>query len=235
MGLEGKIIAIEGTDGSGKATQAAMLKDRLIREGKDVFSASFPNYESDSSAAVKMYLAGEIAATANEVSAKAASSFYAIDRYISYKRDIEAEYKEAKKVFVFDRYVSSNIIHQGAKQIAGLESGSKESENALKEMIHWVENHEHEDMGIPKPDVVIFLNVPVEYTIKLREQRANKITGEEKQDIHEADINHLLNASKSGVMAAELLGWNVIECVKAGQLRTIEDIHNEIYETISKY
>lgn len=229
--IKGKIIVIEGTDGSGKQTQTALLKERLERDGYTVFSTSFPNYDSESSAAVKMYLNGEIAKNPNDIAPKAAASFYAVDRYITYKKVIEPIYKEERKTILFDRYVASNIIHQGAKFMDDGQASSEE----LKEFISWLDKFEHEDMGIPRADITIYLNVPIETTIGLRESRANKITGEEKQDIHEKDTKHLENASKSGMMAAKLLNWNVIECVAGGTMRSIDDIGEEIYKTIFKY
>lgn len=226
--LNGKIIVIEGTDGSGKQTQTRLLKERLEKEGYEVYTTSFPNYESNSSAAVKMYLGGEISGHANEVSPKAAATFYGIDRYITFKKEFEPIYKEKKKVLIFDRYVASNIIHQGAKII---EQGGETKE--LSDFISWLFSFEHNDLGIPKVDATIYLNVPIETTIKLREERLNKITGGQKQDIHEADTVHLLNASKSGLMAADMLGWNVINCTENGEMRSLEDIHNDIYTAIS--
>ncbi len=226
MSLKGKIIVIEGTDGSGKQTQAKRLREKLTEAGYTVYASSFPNYESDSSAAVRMYLKGEIKEKAEDVSAKAASIFYAVDRYITYKKEMEAVHSSGEQVIILDRYVASNIIHQGAKLI------KSEGEHGLHEFINWLSNLEHGDFGIPKADVTIYLNVPVDYTIKLRENRANKITGGEKQDIHEASESHLRDASMSGLTAAKLLGWNVIECVKDDTMRTIEDIAEEIWSVV---
>lgn len=228
MQLKGKIIVIEGTDGSGKQTQAKRLREKLTEAGYTVYASSFPNYESDSSAAVRMYLKGEIKEKAEDVSAKAASIFYAVDRYITYKKEMEAVHISGEQVIVLDRYVASNIIHQGAKLIkAGGEEG-------IEEFIKWLVSLEHEDFGIPKADVTIYLNVPVDYTIKLRENRANKITGGEKQDIHESSESHLRDASQAGLTAAKLLDWNIIECVKEDKMRTIDDIAEEIWQIVSK-
>lgn len=227
MSLKGKIIVIEGTDGSGKQTQAAKLKEKLKDAGYTVYSSSFPNYESDSSAAVRMYLKGEIKEKAEDVSAKAASIFYAVDRYITYKKEMEAVRESHEQVIVLDRYVASNVIHQGAKLI------KTEGKEGLEEFIKWLNNLEHGDFEIPKADITIYLNVPVDYTIKLRENRANKITGGEKQDIHEASESHLRDASKAGLTAAKLLGWNVVECVKDDTMRTIDDIAEEIWQVVS--
>lgn len=223
-----KIIVIEGTDGSGKATQTELLASHLKQAGLNILTTSFPKYDSDSSALVKMYLNGQISDNANDVSAKAASLFYAADRYITYKKEIEEKYKSGKYVMIFDRYSGSNIIHQGAKLVSNM-SDVKEAENELKSFISWLDNFEHNDLDIPRPDAVIYLNVPVEYTEKLRQGRKNKSNGKDKQDVHEADSTHLRNASKAGLMAADMLKWHVVECVKNGQMRTVEDIQEEVY------
>ena len=232
MNLSGKIIVIEGTDGSGKQTQTKVLKERLEKCGCKVYTTSFPNYESDSSAAVRMYLNGNIKSNAKDITAKAASMFYAIDRYITFKKEIEPVYERKDSTILFDRWVSSNIIHQGAKLIENI-SDEEERKQALEEFIKWLDSLEHEDLGIPRADTVIYLNVPLEYTIKLRQNRANKITGGEKQDIHESDNSHLKNASQSGMIAAKLLGWNVIECVKDDKMRSIEDISEQIWQIVN--
>lgn len=233
MSLNGKIIVIEGTDGSGKQTQAKLLKERLEKQGYTVYSTSFPNYPSDSSAAVRMYLNGQIKQQAKDVSAKAASAFYAVDRYITYKKEIEPVYAAGESVIVFDRWVESNIIHQGAKLISEI-SDEAEKQQKLEQFIMWLHGLEYLDFEVPKPDVTIYLNVPVDYTITLRRNRANKITGGEKQDIHEADEKHLIDASLSGMLAAKTLNWQVIECVKDGNMRTIEDIAQEVWQRVNK-
>lgn len=233
MKLDGKIIVIEGTDGSGKQTQAKLLKESLEKEGYKVFSISFPNYESESSALVKMYLSGSIAKTANEVSAEAASIFYASDRYITYKKEMEEVYKRQDTVIVLDRYVGSNAIHQGAKKLKELEGKEdKEKEEKLEQFINWLSDLEFVSLNIPRPDITIFLDVPIDYTIKLREKRLNKFTGGEKQDIHEADTDYLKLAYKSGMMAAKILDWKVIPCIENDQMRSIEAIHNDIIKII---
>ena len=231
--MKGKIIVIEGTDGSGKQTQAKLLKERLEQEGYSVYSTSFPNYPSDSSAPVRMYLNGQIKEKAEEVSAKAAAAFYAVDRYITYKKEIEPIYKQSESVIVFDRWVESNIIHQGAKFIAD-KICEPERSDRLEDFILWIQDLEYCDFGVPKPNTTIYLNVPVDYTMALRKNRANKITGGEKQDIHEASERHLIDASVTGMLAADILNWEVIECVKDGQMRTIEDIAEEVWQRVNK-
>ena len=226
-----KIIVIEGTDGSGKATQTKILMERLEKEGCKVFTTSFPKYESDSSALVKMYLNGEITEKANGVSPKAASVFYAADRYITYKKEMEQLYNSGEYIMLFDRYSGSNIIHQGAKIISRL-ANKKMAEMELQNFIMWLYDFEHRDLCIPQPDAVIYLNVPIEYTERLREGRKNKFSGEEKQDVHESDSSHLRNASKAGLMAADMLDWYVVECVKDDEMRTIEDISEEVFNIV---
>ena len=208
-----KIIVIEGTDGSGKATQTKLLNEALINKGYKVYTTSFPNYESQSSSLVKMYLSGGISENANDVSPKAASVFYASDRYITYKKEMEEVYNNGESIILLDRYVSSNILHQGSKVVDQILSKEKNKEN-LSEFVSWLDNFEHNDLGIPRADLVIYLHVPVEYTIKLREGRSNKFTGAEKQDIHESDVNHLKNAEMSGNIASEILGWKKLNVLK---------------------
>lgn len=232
MSLNGKIIVIEGTDGSSKQTQAKMLKEKLEQLGYTVYSTAFPRYDSGSSAAVRMYLNGEIKKQAGDISPKAASTFYAVDRYITHKREIEPVLQAGENVLVFDRYVESNIIHQGAKVIAGIENCSERQEK-LQDFASWLYNLEYVDFEVPKPDVTIYLNVPIDYTIELRKDRANKITGGEKQDIHEADTTHLINASEAGMIAARMFNWEVVECVENDKMRTVEDIAEEIWQRIN--
>lgn len=229
MDLKGKIIAIEGTDGSGKQTQVKRLTEKLKACGYEVYSTSFPNYSSDSSAPLRMYLNGEICSSPSDVNAKAASTFFAIDRYITYKREIEKIYKEKEKVFVFDRYVASNIIHQGAK----LMTQKNVNYERLESFIIWLDSLEHEVFQIPKADVTIYLNVPLDYTKILRANRANKINNTDKQDIHESDDAYLNRCTITGLAAAKLLNWDVVECIREDTMRSTDDIANEIWNIIS--
>ncbi len=223
------IIVFDGPDGCGKQTQTEEFRKRLDSEGAKLYTTSFPNYKSDSSAAVRMYLAGEIAEKANDVGAKAASAFYAIDRYITFKREMEAFYNNPDYTIVLDRYVSANIVHQTAKVIAA-NTNPETLEQEIIEFIKWLDNLEHNDFGIPRPDITFYLQLPTEYSLKLMEKRVNKITQDMKKDIHEADKEHLKNASIAGNMAAKLLGWEVIKCLdENGNMRSVEDIHEEVY------
>lgn len=229
MKLRGKIIAIEGTDGSGKQTQTESLIKRLEDEGYNVYSISFPNYSSASSAPVKMYLNGEMGSAPGDVSAKAASILFAVDRYVTYKKEFEKLYNDKDTVFVFDRYTASNIIHQGAKLMTETGVDTK----SLQEFILWVDSLEHQELQIPKADITIYLNVPLEYTKALRENRANKIDSGTKQDIHESNDAYLENCAVTGMSAAKILAWPVVECVKDGAMRSIESISEEVWNIIS--
>jgi len=222
-----KIFVIEGTDGSGKQTQTEKIYNKLISKGIPSYKTSFPNYDNLSSGPVREYLSGNISKNPNDISAKAASAFYAVDRYISYKETIEKLYNDDETVIFFDRYVSSNLLHQGGKVL-----GQTGSYDKLSEFADWNYNLEHHDLELPMPTVIFFLYIPVEYTLLLMKDRENKITHEAKKDIHETDIAHLTNASNSGYYLAKKLGWHIVDCFRDGKLRDIEDIHNEIYNVV---
>ena len=158
-----KIIVIDGTDGSGKATQTELLEKRLKEEGYKIFKTSFPNYESPSSELVKMYLKGEISNNASDILPKAASLFYAADRYITFKKVIEKIYDDESYIILLDRYTGSNVIHQGAKI---LQSNSENKEEEYDEFVTWLDKLEHDDLKIPRADKTKLLHVQKEYTIK---------------------------------------------------------------------
>ena len=218
----GKLIIIEGTDGSGKQTQSQLLHDRLYNKGIKVKKISFPDYESPSSSLVKMYLNGDFGKDAQSVNAYAASSFYGVDRYASFKTKWEKEY-ENEYVIISDRYTTSNIVHQSSK--------IDDFEDKMK-CINWIEDFEYNKLGIPSPDLVVFLNVPIEYTFNLMENRENKITGDKSKDIHESNKEYLIKSYNSAIELAKIKGWIIIDCVKNGKIRMIEDINDEIYRNI---
>lgn len=212
----GKLIVIEGTDGSGKSTQFRLLSQHL-KEDKVCFKhLVFPRYSQDSSALIRMYLGGEFGTKPTDVNAYAASTFYAVDRYASYKMDWGAWYQEGGLV-LSDRYTTSNAVHQT----------SKEPQERRKAFLQWLYDLEYDKLGLPKPDLVIYLDVPTDFTEKLlrrREQDTNT-----SADIHEQDMQYLATCREVGRAAAEFYGWTVIPCVRDGAMRSIEDIHNEIY------
>lgn len=218
----GKLIVMEGVDASGKETQTALLCRYLEENGKKVKRISFPNYESPSSALVKMYLAGQFGDLAQSVNPYAASMFYAVDRYASFKTDWGKLLSEDYFV-VADRYVTSNIIYQAAKF-----SDSEEK----KAFITWLEDLEYNKLELPRPDKVLFLNMEVAAAAKLMANRNNKITGKEEKDIHEKDSQYMQKAYDNACFAANASGWTQIKCSVDGEPRTIEEIHNDIILSI---
>ncbi len=215
----GKLIVIEGTDGSGKSTQFRLLSDRLTQEGTAFKHIVFPRYSQESSALIRMYLGGEFGTKPSDVNAYAASSFYAVDRYASYKQDWGNWYEEGGLV-LSDRYTTSNAVHQT----------SKEPEEKRPEFLKWLYEFEYDKLALPKPDLVIYLDMPTDFTEKLMRSREEKTNT--SADIHEKDMAYLATCRKAGKDAASYYGWTVINCVKDGAMRTIEDIHAELYSLV---
>ena len=216
----GKLIVIEGTDGSGKSTQFRLLTQRLEAENRAFQKLVFPQYSEPSSALIRMYLGGEFGSSPADVNAYAASAFYAVDRYASYKKVWQQWYEDGGLI-VSDRYTTSNAVHQA----------SKESPERQGEFLKWLYDLEYNRMGLPKPDLVIYLDVPTDFTEKMmrrREQDTNT-----HADIHEQDLGYLATCRRTGKAAAEYYGWTVIHCVKDGAMRSIEDIHEEIYRHVA--
>ena len=220
----GKLIVIEGTDSSGKETQTKKLYERLANEIEKVRKISFPNYESPACEPVKMYLAGDFGDSALNVNPYPVSTMFAIDRYASYKMDWESFYN-AGGIIVTDRYTTSNMVHQASK-IESIDEKSK--------YLDWLEDLEYNKMSIPKPDLVIFLNMPTEMAVKLMEARKNKITGEEKKDIHEKDTSYLKKSYDNACDIAKKYNWQEIKCVEDKRLKTIEEIGEEIYTLVKE-
>ncbi len=221
--MKGKLIVIEGLDASGKETQSKLLEQVLRQEGKEVLRVEFPNYESSSSALVKMYLAGEFGKSAEDVSPYAASSFYAVDRYATWKKHIEKFYS-AGGVVIADRYTTSNIIHQ---------AGKIKDEVGQKEYIAWLEEYEFVKMGLPKPDAVVFLHMPVDVSIRLMENRRNK-AGTDGKDIHERDYGYLKETYANAVKMCDVCGFEKVECCLGENVRSIEDIHGDIMKIVKE-
>lgn len=211
------LIVLEGVDSSGKATQTELLAQYLAKK-QDIMQLTFPDYESSSSALVKMYLSGAFGTDANAVSPYAASVFYAADRFASYKSKWGAFLKSGGTV-ICDRYTTSNMVHQAAKL---------DDINEKNAFLEWLFDFEYNKMGLPIPSLVFFLDMPPLYARKLMANRANKFTGEQEKDIHERDALHLEKAYDNAVYVAKKNGWCFISCVKDGKIRTIDDIHAEI-------
>lgn len=217
--MNGKLIVIEGLDGSGKATQAQKLFEKLKDQGKQVIKVSFPDYNSNSSALVKMYLNGEFGSDPNQVNPYAASSFYAIDRFASYTKNWKNFYLDGGTI-IADRYTTSNAIHQCAKL----------PKEQWKDFINWLFHYEYELLGVPKPYRTLYLRVDPEVSQKLMTKRYQG--NEERKDIHESDLEYLRRSREAADYCAKELGWTLIECVQNGDMRSIEDIAADIFNVI---
>ena len=219
--MNGKLYVIEGVDGSGKATQTELLYQALLAQGKTVRKVSFPDYDSPSSSLIKMYLNGEFGTDPQDVNAFATSVFFAVDRFASFRKDWKTFYDEGG-IIIADRYVTSNLVHQAGKIADAAEK---------ERYIHWLNELEYGIFGLPKPDCVIFLDMPPAYSLKLRQER-NALKQGLTQDIHEADQTYLQTAYDNAIGIAKHQAWHTISCVANEQIRTIEDIHAEIVQTI---
>ena len=216
----GKLIVIEGTDGSGKSTQFRLLTDRLESEQVKFQKLVFPQYSEPSSALIRMYLGGEFGKSPSDVNAYAASAFYSVDRYASYRKVWGKWYEEGGLV-VSDRYTTSNAVHQT----------SKEPEDKREDFLNWLYDFEYDKLGLPRPDLVIYLDVPTDFTEKMLRHRESET--HTHADIHEQDMQYLATCRQMGRAAAEHYGWTVIRCVRDGAMRSMEDIHEEIYRHVA--
>ena len=215
----GKLIVIEGTDGSGKSTQFRLLTERVAQEGHKFQKLVFPQYKEESSALIRMYLGGQFGTKPSDVNAYAASAFYAVDRYASYKK-VWGQWYEEGGLVLSDRYTTSNAVHQA----------SKESEETRGEFLRWLYEFEYDKLGLPRPGLVIYLDVPTDFTEKM--MRSREAATNTSADIHEKDMDYLATCRRTGKAAAQFYNWTVIECVRDGQMRSIEDIHEEIYRHV---
>lgn len=217
--MSGKLIVFEGTDGSGKATQTNLLVEALRTEGRTVRQLTFPRYDQDSSMLVRMYLGGAFGTDPNAVNPYAASTFYAVDRYASYMQDWGEYYRQGGMV-ITDRYTTSNAVHQAGKLPDG----------ACQEYLDWLFHFEYDLMGLPKPDLVIYLDLPAELSASLRRQREQD-TGTHA-DIHEADENYLRRCRENAMRVVDYAGWYRIDCARDGKVRLPEDIHQEVMSLV---
>ena len=216
------LIVIEGVDASGKATQTRLLSERLAGAGKKVHTVTFPDYESDSSAPVKMYLSGELGETADSVNPYAASALFAVDRFCSYRTSWK-KYLDEGDIVIADRYVTSNFIHQASKI-----SDISEKERFLS----FQADFEYKKLGLPEPDAVIFLDVPPDISLSLMKERENKFTHGEIKDIHERDPEYIKKSYENARFVADRFGFKKIDCTRDGKLKSIEEISDEIMKAL---
>ncbi|MEG0978736.1 MAG: deoxynucleoside kinase [Oscillospiraceae bacterium] len=209
------MIVIEGLDGSGKSTQIEILKNALQKQGKKIKQIKLPDYDSQSSALVKMYLAGEFGKTPQEVNAYAASTFYAVDRYANFMNKWKQDY-ESETLIIADRYTTSNAAHQMVKLPRG----------QWDEYLEWLEDIEYTKIGIPKPNLVIYLDMPIEISQKLMTSRYG---GDEvKKDVHECNVEYLKSCRNAALYATEKLGWKPVKCSQGESPRSIDEISKDI-------
>ncbi len=223
--MMGKLFVIEGTDGSGKETQFRKLQERLKEENLEFRVVNFPNYDNASSSLVKMYLSGEFGENAKDVSPYIASTFYAADRYATFKRYYEDYYKEGG-IILADRYTTANMVHQ---------AGKIENKEERKKFLDWLWDFEFNLYGLPVPTKTFFLSMPPDYALNLIEHRANKFTHSARKDIHERDKRHIIDSYNTACDLVNDYDWYEVKCVKDGELRTVQDIHEEIYQEVKKY
>lgn len=217
--MKGTLLVIDGLDGSGKQTQARKLEERLRQTGRQILRVSFPDYSQPSSALVKMYLSGEFGSDPEDVPPYAASSFYAVDRYASYKRFWEQAYLQGT-IILADRYATSNAIYQMTKL----------PREQWREYLEWMEDYEYVKLALPRPSCVIYLDMPTEVSQKLMTSRYHG--DESKKDIHESHVSFLRQCRETALFTAEKQGWHVISCAVGEEPRKIDDISDDIFSKV---
>lgn len=214
----GTLIAIDGVDASGKQTQSKLLYEKLESTDPDTRLLSFPMYDNDSSVLVKMYLNGDFGKKPSDVNAYAASTFFAADRFATFRTNWGKDYNDGK-IIVADRYVSSNMIHQAGK-ISDIAEKDK--------FLDWLDDLEYGIYSLPRPDLTIFLDMPVKFAMQLMANRNNKITGKEQRDIHESDERYLCESYENACYIAKKYNWISISCVLDGKIKSAGEINKEI-------
>ncbi len=219
---KGKLIVVEGAcDGIGKSTQFGLLKERLKQDGEEVASHHFPSYKTFQGRPVEEYLHGTFGKP-SELSPYFVNTLYAADRAITWNLDLKQKY-EAGEVLVLDRYTTSSLIYQSAL-IEDIEE--------RKKFIDYVCDFEYEKLGIKRPDNVIFLHAPFDLVTEIR--RARNKNNKEAEDIHEADLDFMLKVYENAMFLADYLSWDKVQCNEGNKLRSIEDIHEDVYRLVKK-
>lgn len=218
--MSGRLIVFEGTDGSGKATQTELLCRELDQRGIPYKKLTFPRYDQDSSALIRLYLGGAFGSRPDDVNAYAAATFYAVDRYASYKQDWGAFY-ESGGLLIADRYTTSNAVHQTVKLPV----------EERKAFLDWLFDFEYRMLGLPKPTRVLYLDIPTDLTEQMMRRREHET--HTKADIHEQDDAYLRHCRENAAFVVDYCGWTKIVCTEQGRLRPIEDIHAEVMEKVA--
>lgn len=222
MQAKGKLLVLEAGDGSGKATQTKMLRERLVAESRCVRQVEFPDYASPSSALVRMYLGGDFGERASEVNAYAASAFFAVDRYASFQTKWRADL-EAGAIVLADRYTTANMVHQAVK----IEDAAER-----EAFLAWLEDFEYEKLALPRPDLVLFLDMDPAVSRRLIAARA--AASGAARDIHERDEDYLVRCHRASVNLAARCGWQRVRCSEAGEPLSREAVHEKIYEAVRR-
>lgn len=219
---KGKLVVLEGIDGSGKSTNYKLLCQRLDEMGKEYHKVVFPRYDQESSSMIRMYLSGQFGSKPEDVNAYTASTFFSVDRFASFKSDWEPLYMDGKLILA-DRYTTSNAVHQGAKL----------DKEELPDFFDWLYDLEFEKMKLPRPDLVIYLDVDIEISVS-RMRKRESLTNT-TADIHEKDVDYLNRCIETARYACDHLGWIKIPCRNPdGSERTIEEIHEEVYRNVKQ-
>ncbi len=217
--MQGRLIVFEGTDGSGKATQTALLCQTLAERGIPFRRLEFPRYREESSALIRLYLAGAFGSKPEDVNAYAASTFYSVDRYASYRQDWGPFYENGGLV-IADRYTTSNAVHQTPKL----------PQEQREQFLDWLFDFEYRLLGLPRPSRVVYLDVPTELSeqmMRRREQQTHTTA-----DIHEQDEAYLRACRESAELIVRRCGWEKISCAQNSALRPAEEIHREVLQRL---
>ena len=220
--MRGKLIVLEGTDGSGKSTQAHMMGDHLRREGIAFREIDFPRYGNPFAEPANLYLHGALGKEPGDVNAYASSVLFAVDRFASYKEDWGTFYEQGG-VVIANRYTTSNAVHQASKLPVG----------ERRAYLDWLFDLEYRRLGLPAPDLVLYLDLPTELSEQMLRRR-EAATGTQA-DIHEQDEEYLRSCRMNARDIARDLGWTVIHCDREGAVRTVEDIHEEIWQQVRRF
>ena len=218
--MKGKLIVFEGTDGSGKATQTKLLCRRLEQEGRSFRKLDFPRYQEESSVLVRKYLRGDFGKKPEDVGPYAASAFYAVDRYASYKEDWGAYYEQGG-LLIADRYTTSNAVHQASKLPV----------QQRREYLNWLFDFEYRRLGLPAPDLVLYLDVPTKLSEEM--MRGRDLKSGDASDIHEQDEEYLRRCRENAQWVVDYCGWEKLDCTREGRLCSVEEIHQEVYRRLA--